>query len=196
MRACAPRAHSFPAELVGEAVPVEGAMQNDRVLERSAETVSGEWGRWIASMGEWHVFGGLTYDPNRRDRVPNSDSARRHVQRWLGNGVRKYGVPVEAAVVALEYHKRGWPHFHPLLRVSGGLRPGQLARLAKAWEFDHGNARLEPPISVADVTAYAAKYLAKDLNRGDVFFWPQRGPLSVHQLGLGVADRRAPGHAS
>lgn len=141
-------------------------------------------------MGPWHVFGGLTYDPDKHPRVPGSDTARHHVYRWLGDVHYRLGRQVDAGVVALEYQKRGWPHFHPLLRLSGGLQPGDLARLGQAWFEPHGFARLEVPASKSDVCAYAAKYLSKDLNKGDVIFWPLRGQLGNHQPALVAADRR------
>jgi len=93
--------------------------------------------------------------------------------------------------VALEYQKNGWPHFHPLLRLAGGLQPGDIARLGQAWYKPHGYARLEPPRSRVDVCSYAAKYLAKDLSRGDVIFWPLRGPIGQHQPALGDAPMPA-----
>lgn len=167
-------------------------MLADQVAGADRKTVSDAWGEWVAGLGDWHVFGGLTYDQSRRDRVPGSDSARAHIRRWLGDGVRKDGVGIEAAVVALEYQKTGWPHFHPLLRVAGGLHAGEITRLAQRWFRAHGAANLSEPRSVADVCAYAAKYLAKDLDHGDVIFWPARGSLSVHQPGLG--HRPAAGH--
>lgn len=147
------------------------------------------WGEWIASLGEWHAFGALTYDPRKHRGVPGNDVARANVRRWLGGSARVLGRPVEAAVVALEYQKNGWPHFHPLLRLPGGLQPGDLARLGQAWYGPHGYAKLEPPRSRSDVCAYASKYLAKDLSRGDVLFWPPRGDLRSHQLGADDAPR-------
>jgi len=142
------------------------------------------WGKWIAEMGEWHVFGALTYDQRRRTTVPGSDVARAHVRRWLRETSKDTRVGVEAAVVALEYQKNGWPHFHPLVRLQGGVRDGVFGRLGQAWYREHGYAKLEAPRSVSDVAGYAAKYLSKDLSRGDVIFWPLRGALTSHQLGL------------
>jgi len=127
------------------------------------------------------VFGALTYDPARRCTVPARDVARAHVLRWLRDTTRGSGPRVEAAVIALEYQKNGFPHFHPLLRVQGGGRAGDFAQLGGPWFREHGFARLESPRSEADVAAYAAKYLAKDLDRGDVLFWPGRGRLNTHQ---------------
>lgn len=146
--------------------------------------VASAWGDWVAEMGEWHVFGGLTYDPKRRTTVPGSDVAKAHVRRWLRAAPAVVGRPVEAAVVALEYQRNGWPHFHPLLRLPGGLRSGDLVGLGTAWYERHGYARLELPRDRGAVTSYAAKYLAKDLDRGDVLFWPLTGSLGAHQPSL------------
>jgi hypothetical protein len=149
--------------------------------------VTQAWGEWIASMGEWHVFGALTYDPARRrsDRdgpiAPGVDVVRSHARAWLRD------TRVEAAVLALEYHKNGWPHLHPLVRLAGGVQRGDLVRLGQAWFARHGYAKLELPRDRDDVCAYASKYLAKDLHRGDVFLWPKTGSMSSHQLGLARA---------
>lgn len=148
--------------------------------------VSSAWGEWISSMGEWHLFGGLTYDPARRLTVPGDDVAKRHVTRWLQEAPKTLGRPIDAAVVALEYQHNGWPHFHPLLRVAGGLQGNEKRLLGGAWYERHGYALLDVPRSRDDVCAYAAKYLAKDLDRGDVLFWPSRGPLTTSSPGLGV----------
>jgi cell wall-associated NlpC family hydrolase len=67
------------------------------------------------------------------------------------------------------------------VRLRGHLRPGSCSALGQSWFRRHGYARLEAPRSPADTATYAAKYLSKDLSRGDVIFWPPRGPLSVHQ---------------
>jgi hypothetical protein len=143
--------------------------------------VAEAWGNWISEMGEWHVFGGLTYDQRRRTTVPGRDVAWAHVRRWLGRDARRAGLDIEAAVVALEYQKNGWPHFHPLLRLRGGDHPRSHQLLGQPWFRDHGYARLESPRSRDAVSAYASKYLAKDLDSGDVMFWPTRGPLTTHQ---------------
>lgn len=152
---------------------------------RSPGSLAAAWGDWIAEMGEWHVFGALTYDPKRRrqdDRgpvPPGADVVKAHARAWLRD------TRAEAGVVALEYHKNGWPHLHPLVRVAGGSYGHELADLGQSWFKHHGYAKLEIPRSQGDVSAYAAKYLFKDLHQGDVIFWPPRGPLSTHQTGLG-----------
>lgn len=159
---------------------------NDRQL------VADAWGEWIQGMGDWHVFGALTYDQERRrpdgrgGRIaPGADVARGHVLKWLKEAPKSLGRPVEAAVVALEYQKNGWPHFHPLLRLPGGLQGNEFSQLGGAWFERHGYAKLEVPRSPSDVCAYAAKYLSKDLSRGDVIFWPLKGSLGVHQPTMG-----------
>lgn len=162
------------------------------------------WGEWIAAMGDWHVFGALTYAQRRRPYVPpgaqrvtefaspqrlrqappgnpGADVGKRHVMRWLRDVQLPGERQVEAAVVALEYQKNGWPHFHPLLRLPGGLQKGDIVALGTAWFAPHGYAKLEAPRSATDVCEYAAKYLSKDLGRGDVIFWPRRGPMTTHQ---------------
>lgn len=165
-------------------------------LRRQTDGVAEAWGSWIAGMGEWHLFGGLTYDQRRRREdgrggfiAPGADVAKGHVRRWLKEAPRTLGRPIEAAVVALEYQRNGWPHFHPLLRIAGGLQGNELAQLGGAWFEHHGYARLGPPESPAAVCAYAAKYLAKDISRGDVIFWPLRGPLTIHQAELAGGRR-------
>src|SRR5689334_7729786 len=143
-------------------------------------------------MGEWHVFGGLTYD-QRRQRGgqalgvrPGRDVVVRHALSWLRDGQKSLGRPIEAGVLALEYQKNGWPHLHPLLRLAGGLGPGDIARLGTLWFQKHGGNKLEAPRTSQDVCAYASKYLVKDLSRGDVVLWPLRGPLTSHQPSVGL----------
>lgn len=150
------------------------------------------WTEWVADIGEWHVFGALTYDAERcrvnRDTSipiqPGPDVVRANVRRWLNNGSRELGRPIEAGVLALEFHKSGWPHVHPLLRIAGGLQGNEFSALGKLWFKEHGYARLEVPRSREDVCAYASKYLTKDLAKGDVLFWPPHGSLAVHQAAL------------
>ena len=155
-------------------------------------SVSEAWGEWVAEMGRWDLFGGLTYDPKRcrpdgrgATIAPGADVVKRHALRWLGEAPKTLGRPVEAAVLAFEYQRNGWPHLHPLLRIEGGLRGGEIKALGTAWYQLHGGNRLEIPRSHADVSAYAAKYLTKDLARGDVIFWPLRGDLREKQVFLG-----------
>jgi hypothetical protein len=141
--------------------------------------VAEAWGNWIAGLTDWNLFGGLTYDQRRRrtdarsgDAIaPGADVARAHVFRWLKQAPQTLGRPINAAVVALEYQRNGWPHFHPLLCVNGGLQGNELEQLGGAWFRAHGYARLERPRDQVDVCTYAAKYLAKDLDSGDLIMW-------------------------
>jgi hypothetical protein len=142
------------------------------------------WGQWVAEMGEWHIFGALTYDPGKHPVKPGADVVRAHARRWLRQGARAIGRPIEAGILALEYQKNGYPHLHPLLRLSGGLRPTDLPALGQLWWKPHGLERLEYPRKQEDVCAYATKYLTKDLAKGDVIFWPTRGQLTTHQPAL------------
>lgn len=154
------------------------------------------WGGWIAGHGPWHVFGALTYDPVRRPvgaggapTMPPRDIALAHVRRWLRETDKALDHRLEAAVVALEYQKSGSPHFHPLLRLAGGLQGVEFREAGQAWFRRHGYAKLESPRDQGDVAAYASKYLVKDLAVGDVVFWPRRGSWPAHQPGLPRAAR-------
>jgi hypothetical protein len=104
------------------------------------------------------------------------DIAKRKVKTWVRAGQELLGRPV-AAVVAMEHHKSGWPHFHGLLGVDGGLRGREIEALGRLWFDRNGYNRIEIPRSVGDVAAYAAKYLTKDLDRGGVLIHPSDGPL-------------------
>ena len=144
----------------------------------SRSSVAEAWGDWISGLTEWHLFGGLTYDQRRRRAdgrggyiAPGPDVAKAHVWRWLREAPKTLGRPIDAAVVALEYQRNGWPHFHPLLRLNGGVQGDELERLGAAWFAKHGYAKLEVPRDTGAVCNYAAKYLAKDLNRGDVIMF-------------------------
>lgn len=149
------------------------------------DKVAEAWGEWVAGMGEWHVFGGLTYRDQEGAPIRGAEAVTRDCRTWLRKSEKLLGRPIEAGVLAIEHHKSGWPHVHPLLRLSGGLRYPDLHTLKSVWWDWHGYATLQEPRSVDDVCAYAAKYLSKDLSRGDVFLWPLRGPLTTHQVGMG-----------
>lgn len=169
------------------------------------------WANWVGELRSWHLFGGLTFDPRRRvprppgsqrfgektresprltedgrvrlgDAPMSADVARGRVRSFLRDGEDVLHRRL-AAVVALEYQKNGWPHFHPLLSVEGGLEGGEIAALGNLWFQRCGGNRLEVPASSSDVCAYAAKYLSKGLDRGDVLFWPEKGPIKFPDRG-------------
>lgn len=177
----------------------------DSSVTTERERARDAWSNWVMGLREWHLFGGLTFDQRRKKRVPpgpqrfgevtregprltedgrvrlgdvplSADVARGRVRSFLRDGEQLLGRRM-AAVVALEYQKNGWPHFHPLLSIERGLQGGEIAALGGLWFRHCGGNRLEVPASTSDVCAYAAKYLSKGLDRGDVLFWPERGPL-------------------
>lgn len=106
------------------------------------------------------------------------DVAQRFVRHWLRVNERANGEPI-AAIVALEYHRNRWIHFHALL--GGNSLGGELpqAYLKRTWADLAGFARIEAPRSVEDCAAYASKYLVKDLDRGTVLLWPPGGRLDA-----------------
>jgi hypothetical protein len=148
-----------------------------RAMSRGAqEAMSG----FIADMREWDLFGGLTFD-QRRCRMERAwglgggkspvripvDSARVRFQNFIGAAESVLGRRIEY-VAALESHKNGWPHLHPLLSLEGGLQAGDIGLLGRLWYERQGYGRLEVPRSRADVTAYCAKYVSKDYGVGDL----------------------------
>jgi len=100
------------------------------------------------------------------DKVPR-DVAIGLLKRWLGGLQQQAGGPVQY-VVALEYQKNGWPHFHPLLSFPFGLKDGMIRAAGNSWYRMAGLNKLEVPRNVRDTAEYAGKYLAKDFESGDV----------------------------
>jgi hypothetical protein len=148
-------------------------------------------GDWLADMTRWDVFGTLTYDPKRcrlipgrRDgerSMPGMDEVKRHAYRWLRRGPFAVGQPVQAAVVGIERHKSGWPHMHTLLKFPTGVQKGLLSGMGQAWFAEHGYAKLELPRSRDDVAIYVAKYVSKDIDRGDILFFRCRDLVAARQ---------------
>jgi hypothetical protein len=171
-----------------------------------AERREQAWGDWVASLREWDLFGGLTFDPRRavRPHPPGSQrfsKATRTPARLTEAGslslqdqpisveiarsrARNFLLQAEvalnrriAAVIALEAHRNGWPHFHPLLSIEGGLQDGDIRKLSYLWFNDSGYNRFEVPRDAGAVARYASKYLVKGLDSGDLVIWPDRGPM-------------------
>ncbi len=172
------------------------------------------WGQWVATLRKWDLCATLTFDPKRRRMTPPGqqraagagrlrwplrltetgatlgapmagDIAKRKVRTWVRQGEELLGRPL-AAVVAMEHHKNGWPHFHGLIGVDGGLRGREIEALGTLWFERNGYNQVEIPRSVGDVAAYAAKYLTKDLDRGGVLVHPVTGPLRSLQTAFRV----------
>ncbi len=153
-------------------------------------------GAMVAKLRDWDLFGTMTYDQRRYPRerlwcdtwVPRvvpGDRAKKDFLGWVNDASGALGRRVEF-VVGMEYQKNGWPHFHALIDL-GGLDDGDVRRIGSLWYSRYGYDRLEIPRSVEDCAAYAAKYLVKDISRGDVLFSKRLGePLDVVQ-------RRLPG---
>lgn len=163
----------------------------------SPQAVAEAWGEWVCSMGEWHLFGALTYDPRRYvmssrstpARGPHPEAVGKHVRAWLRESSKRLNRPIEAVVVAIEAHKSGWPHAHPLLRLAGGLQPHDVITIGEVWFERRGYVKLEAPRNVQDVAEYAAKYLSKDVLQGDILLWPPAGGLDRHQPALSSRGR-------
>jgi len=162
----------------------------------TAEGAKVALGDMIAGLRDWSLFGTMTYDQRRYPKewlwcdtwVPRAipgDRAKKDFHGWINDASGALGRRIEF-VCGMEYQKNGWPHFHALLDL-GGLDDGDIARIGRLWYARYGYDRLEIPRLVADCAAYAAKYLVKDISRGDVLFSKRlTEPLDVVQ-------RRLPG---
>jgi hypothetical protein len=162
--------------------------ENGEQTRADKRRTSEAYGAFVASIRRWDVFGGLTY----RSQASGTDATRlrgprplelvkRDVEWWIREVRRQAHLEVEAAVVAIESHRSGWPHIHPLLGLRGGLQEGDLKRLWQVWYERYGGGKLSAPRSQGEVSAYACKYLTKDIARGDVMILP-RAARSLAQL--------------
>lgn len=146
-----------------------------------------ELGPFLAGLAPWDLFGGLTFDQRRC----------RHERVWgLAGGRCPRVIPIDSAklrfegfvrsaeaalqrrvdyVAAIEAHKNGWPHLHPLFAFEGGLMEGDVETLGRLWYKRNGYGRLEVPRSQQDVTGYCAKYLTKDLAIGTLLISARLG---------------------
>lgn len=98
------------------------------------------------------------------------DVATAKVRKWLRAGEERLSRPI-SGIIALESQRNGWPHFHPLLSIEGGLQDGDIAKLGLLWYNANGGNRLEQPGREEHVTAYLAKYLFKEADISDVIIW-------------------------
>jgi hypothetical protein len=164
--------------------------------------------RWVVGLRSWDLTITLTFDPKKRAlRPPGSgtgrlrvsprvseerdlrlvdasiggDVAMGRVRRWLREGEQNLGRRI-AAVVCLENHRSGHPHFHGLLGIDGGLQYGDIRILSGLWCERNGYNILERPRVIEGYAAYAAKYMSKDLKQGGVIFWPEHGLLTDRKL--------------
>src|SRR3989304_476937 len=90
-------------------------------------------GDWISQLAPWTLFGGPTFDPERwtQERVFGTliprripvDVAAGRFKRWMRASEKALGRGI-VYVAALESHKNGWPHLHPLLSLEGGIQAG------------------------------------------------------------------------
>lgn len=190
---------------MGDDVPPERTVHGRQAVQARRSELAEAWAGFIATARPWDYAATLTFDPKRREPVPpgpqrtgtkhrlqwptrltedprvrlrvlTRDVADALVRAWLRANERATGEPI-AAVVAMEYHKNGAPHFHGLLGRNGGFSPAERAFLEETWNDLAGFCRIEEPRSVEDCAAYASKYLVKDLARGCILLHPPHGNL-------------------
>src|SRR3972149_163571 len=149
-----------------------------RELTRAATSAMGDW---ISQLAPWTLFGGLTFDPKRceQERVVGTliprripvDVAAGRFKRWMRASEKALGRGI-VYVAALESHKNGWPHLHPLLSLEGGIQAGDVATLGMLWFQANGVGRLEVPRAMEAGRGDAAKSLAKAYATGPLLLSP------------------------
>jgi len=122
-------------------------------------------GPWIASLAAWDWYVTLTYDPKRSpslDKPPTDPTCTRQAAKWLTD-IHDRASTFLVAVMALEHHQSGWPHWHGLVKTGHIPHAGAKA-LYKEWYSLHGYARIEPVgrPDVIPIADYVAKYLCKE----------------------------------
>lgn len=188
----------------------EERLTDERSLEDSAKL---EWGRWVSTLRKWDLFATLTYDPLKVNGTPeesrgelarvNEFRSERHVTNWLQRVENVIDRPVDAIMV-MERHESGQPHWHGLLSM-GGLAFGDIRQMSTLWFDKHGFARLEVPRdrslgdremaalrergideSALPVAQYCAKYLIKRVSLVILHLDVDRG---VQELLAGFSHR-------
>ncbi len=115
--------------------------------------------------------------PRRMSDIPiGRDPAIARVHEWLTECEQATGKGITGAV-ALEFHRNGAPHFHPLLELAGGLDQGDIVKMGLPWYRANGGNRLQRPRNHAETAQYCAKYVCKGPEHGDLLFWPRGGAL-------------------
>lgn len=115
---------------------------------------------WISSLRPWQAFGTFTFRWEA-----SLSSATRSFERFMrreGAGV-SYFYAIEPNPARDGYHIHALLHSH--LEFSR-------KKLWSAWWQRYGRNRIEPPLHVANVELYCAKYCFK--SRGSDFWWDVR----------------------
>jgi hypothetical protein len=94
------------------------------------------------------------------------DVAIRRFETFIRRGEKILQKPIDY-VCALQSQKNGWIHYHPLLAM-GELEGGEISALGKLWYEMAGGCKLSVPRDGKAVSAYACRYLSRDLAGGDV----------------------------
>lgn len=146
-----------------------------RIETRTAEPVCVGGDRWV--WGHPVVYDYIHELP----RKVGVDGTREAFQNFIRRGRKALGRGIEYAA-AIESQKNGWPHLHPLLKLEGGLRGGDIAALGRIWWEEYGLNKLAAPRSQNDVAGYCAKYLVKDVASGELLLSPRLGAADTGSL--------------
>lgn len=121
---------------------------------------------------EW-LFATLTFDDNPDGSPPGIQRARKAVDRFLRNPVRK---SLQNCVIVLERGDLyGRIHLHGVFGVKGGVHLGTAAAaLAGAWQ-GNGHCKLEVARNASHILNYVSKYMTKSLEDSETNdFWFER----------------------
>ena len=142
-------------------------------------------GKVNASTGNPRQYWGCPVSYSFKLEAPREvprDVAIRRFERFVRRGEKVLQRPIDY-VCALQAQKNGWIHYHPLLAV-GELGGQEIATLGKLWFEEAGGCVLSVPRDDKAVSAYACRYLSRDLAGGDVLLSARlRQPYSAARLG-------------
>jgi hypothetical protein len=134
---------------------------------------TGDWNRRGASRFSWR-------DQERKSDgsvvrgsgLVHRESVEADVKQWVRDSAALIGRRIEYVIALERQHFTGQWHAHPLLDC-GGVDDLEREAMGRMWFDRHGLSKLEYPRDSGDAAAYAAKYLAKDMERGDILLSPR-----------------------
>jgi len=140
----------------------------------------GTYGEWINSLGDWKVWGTMTFrPPEKKDGTTYTRRGRafawgtwRRYRRQLESYMHYWTKPsvrqeqnLLATIAVMELHESGVPHIHWLGEPRTALDAIPLEEIARTWRFmshvEAGHSKVDV-LEGDNAIDYVAKYIAKD----------------------------------